>query len=72
MKAVVTTKYGTPDVLELREVQKPAPNDDEVLIKVHAASVNATDWHAMRGRPIRTLRGVGYLYALPVTEEART
>src|SRR5512136_3068519 len=47
MKAVVYTKYGPPDVLELREIQKPAPNDDEVLIKVHAASVNAADWHLL-------------------------
>jgi NADPH:quinone reductase-like Zn-dependent oxidoreductase len=47
MKAIVYTKYGPPDVLELREVQKPAPNDDEVLIKVHAASVNAADWHLL-------------------------
>ena len=41
MKAVVYTKYGSPDVLQLKEVEKPIPKDDEVLIKVHAASINS-------------------------------
>jgi len=45
VKAIVYTKYGPPDVLQLAEVAKPTPNDDEVLIRVHAASVNAYDWH---------------------------
>ena len=45
MKAIVYYKYGSPDVLELKEVGKPVPKDDEVLIKVRAASVNAYDWH---------------------------
>jgi NADPH:quinone reductase-like Zn-dependent oxidoreductase len=45
MNAIVYTKYGSPDVLQFRDVEKPAPKDDEVLIKIHAASVNAYDWH---------------------------
>ena len=47
MKAIVYTKYGAPDVLQLVEVEKPAPKDDEVLVKVQAASVNALDWHLL-------------------------
>ncbi len=51
MKAIVCTKYGSPDVLQLREVAKPAPKDDEVLIKIHAASINSRDWRMMRANP---------------------
>jgi NADPH:quinone reductase-like Zn-dependent oxidoreductase len=51
MKAMVYTKYGPPDVLELTPVEKPTPKDDEVLVKVHAASVNPADWHLLRGEP---------------------
>src|SRR2546425_2874746 len=59
MKAVVRDKYGSPDVLELREIEKPAVEDDHVLVRVHAASVNAGDWHSMRGKPyiIRLMLG---------------
>jgi NADPH:quinone reductase-like Zn-dependent oxidoreductase len=57
MKAIVHTRYGSPAVLQLTEVEQPLPQDGEVLVKVHAASVNATDWHAMRGKPMRTWRG---------------
>ncbi len=45
MKAILHTRYGSPDVLQLEDVEKPAPKDGEVLIKIHAASVNAYDWH---------------------------
>jgi NADPH:quinone reductase-like Zn-dependent oxidoreductase len=49
MKAVVFTKYGSPDVLELREIEKPTPRDDEVLIRVHAVSLNEWDVGALAG-----------------------
>ena len=52
MKAIVYTKYGSPDVLQLEELEKPVPNDDEVLIKVHAASINSWDWDMLTGRPL--------------------
>jgi NADPH:quinone reductase-like Zn-dependent oxidoreductase len=51
MKAIVQDRYGSPDVLELREVDEPVAADNEVLVRVHAAVVNARDWHVMRGDP---------------------
>ncbi|MBN1202814.1 MAG: NAD(P)-dependent alcohol dehydrogenase [Anaerolineae bacterium] len=51
MKAIVYTQYGSPDVLQLTEVEKPTPKADEVLIKVHAAAANPADWHLIRGKP---------------------
>ena len=51
MKAIVQEGYGSPDTLELREVEAPAVGHDEVLVEVHAASVNALDWHLVRGVP---------------------
>jgi len=51
MKAIVYTEYGSSDVLHLREVVKPTPKEDEVLVKIHASSANAADWHLMRAEP---------------------
>ena len=51
MKAIVQDRYGSSETLQLREVDPPVPADDEVLIRVHAAAVNAPDWHVMRGDP---------------------
>ena len=51
MKAAVYTRYGPPDVVQSTDVEKPVPDDNEVLIKVRAASVNPLDWHFMRGTP---------------------
>lgn len=51
MKAIVQVKYGSPDALQLKDVDKPMPAEDEVLVQVHAASINARDWHVMRGDP---------------------
>jgi NADPH:quinone reductase-like Zn-dependent oxidoreductase len=51
MKAIVYTEYGSPDVLQLKEVAKPTPKDDEVLVKVYAVSVNAADLHLLRADP---------------------
>jgi NADPH:quinone reductase-like Zn-dependent oxidoreductase len=49
MKAIVLTKYGGPEVLQYSDVEKPSPTDDQVLVKVHAASLNASDFEIMRG-----------------------
>lgn len=61
MKAVVFRCYGSPDVLKVEEVAKAAPKDDELLVKVHAVSVNPLDWHYMRGEPyvMRLSSGIG-------------
>jgi NADPH:quinone reductase-like Zn-dependent oxidoreductase len=62
MRAIVYHTYGSPDVLKLEEVQKPVPQDDEVLVHVHATSVNAGDWHLLRAQPfLMRLMGFGLL-----------
>ena len=60
MKAIVYHNYGSPDVLKCEEIEKPTAGDDEVLIKVRAASVNPLDWHFMRGTPyfLRIMAGL--------------
>src|SRR6266487_6214993 len=61
MKAIVQEKYGSPDNLELREVDKPAAGDDEVLVRVRAASVHPDVWHVVAGRPyVLRLMGAGF------------
>ena len=60
MKAIVARSYGSPDVLALQEIPKPAPRDDEILLEVHAAALNAADWHMMRADPfpVRLMAGL--------------
>lgn len=60
MRAVVYENYGSPDLLELTEIEKPVPKDDEVLVKIHAVSVNPLDRHALRADPFfMRLMGLG-------------
>ena len=61
MKAVVYEKFGSTDVLNVREIEKPTPRDNEVLIKVHAASINSWDWDLLRGKPFLTRLDGGLL-----------
>jgi len=60
MKAIVRERYGPPDVLKLKDVDRPAVDDDSVLVRVRAASINAYDWHMMRGSPylVRMVAGL--------------
>jgi NADPH:quinone reductase-like Zn-dependent oxidoreductase len=60
MKAVIYCDYGSPDVLKVEDIARPVPNDDQVLIRVRAASVNPLEWHYMRGTPyVGRLMGMG-------------
>lgn len=59
MKAIVYRCYGSPDVLEFTDVEKPTPLDDEVLVRIKAAAVNPLDWHYMRGSPYVMRLGSG-------------
>lgn len=61
MKAAVNRCYGSPDVVKVEDIEKPAPADHEILVKVHAASVNPLDWHYLRGEPyiMRAEAGIG-------------
>jgi len=59
LKAIIYTEYGGPEVLQVKEVEKPYPKDDEVLIKIHAASINDWDWGLLHGDFInRLLNGI--------------
>jgi NADPH:quinone reductase-like Zn-dependent oxidoreductase len=61
MRAIIQEKYGSPDDLEFREVDKPAVGNDEVLVRVRAASVHPDIWHVVSGRPyILRLMGAGF------------
>lgn len=61
MKGYIYRCYGSPDVLEFVDIEKPTPADDEVLVKIHSAGVNPLDWHYMRGSPyfMRLEAGIG-------------
>lgn len=61
MKAIVYTEYGSPDVLQLKEVAKPTPKDDQVLVKVYAVSVNAADLHLLKAEPFLIRLSSGFL-----------
>ena len=62
MRAIVCARYGPPEVLQFMESEKPTPKENEVLVRIHAASVNAGDWHLMRGKPsLMRLMGFGLL-----------
>jgi NADPH:quinone reductase-like Zn-dependent oxidoreductase len=60
MKAIVRERYGSAEVLELKDVDKPVVDDDSMLVRVRAASINAYDWHMMRGSPylVRMVAGL--------------
>jgi NADPH:quinone reductase-like Zn-dependent oxidoreductase len=59
LKAIIYPHYGSPDVLEFTEVEKPVPKDGEILVKIYAASANPLDWHNMRGTPFPVRLGNG-------------
>jgi NADPH:quinone reductase-like Zn-dependent oxidoreductase len=61
MKAIVQVQYGSPDVLRLKDIDKPVVKDDEVLVRVHAAAVNIGDWHLLRGVPFAMRLASGLL-----------
>jgi NADPH:quinone reductase-like Zn-dependent oxidoreductase len=60
MKAVVHRCYGSPNIMRLEDIPKPTPADDEVLVKVHAASINPLDWHYLEGTPYMVRMDAGF------------
>ena len=69
MKAFILEKYGPPEVLQMAEVEKPAPAADEALVKVLAVSVNPADWRSMRAKPFFSRATLGLLR--PKTSDPR-
>src|SRR5919108_2555377 len=60
MKAILFPEYGSPDVLQFTEVEKPTPNENQVSVKIVAAAANPLDWHRMRGEPFIARMGEGF------------
>lgn len=67
MKAIVSEIYGGPEILQLKQVDKPIPKDDQVLVKVHASSINPLDWHFMRGTPRMARLAMGGFFKPTIT-----
>ncbi len=68
MKAIVFTRYGSPDGLKLKEIPKPTPKDDELLIRVHASSINSWDWEFLNGKPFINRLMFGLLRPKPAKQ----
>ena len=68
MQAIIFTQYGPPDGLELKEIPKPTPKDDELLIRVHASSVNSWDWEFLNGIPFVNRLMFGLLRPKPAKQ----
>ena len=60
MKAIVSDRYGSPDVMKLQDVDKPELTEESALVRVRATSVNAFDWHMLRGKPYLARLGEGF------------